>query len=241
MAVPPLSEVDSSAEDRVSGTIKVVHNPDKEMFDEATASPLKKKRNLIIGGAAIFAVVVIWIGIEIFSGPSILAGSQTAETADSNTEAVADTSDQEQTSPPEDLSIGNEYGGGYVFYIDATRKHGLIAAADDILDTTFSDSIAELKATEAVKKLETMCREKGGGGYSDWRMPVDDELRRLYRERKSIPNLQLTEADGTKGPFPYYYSSTTNMDGYVFSKDFSNGKEYNDNISDGRVRPVRSF
>jgi hypothetical protein len=170
-----------------------------------------------------------------------VAGSQTAETADSNTEAVADTSDQEQTSPPEDLSIGNEYGGGYVFSVDSTGKHGLIAAADDILDTDFPESIATLKATEAVKLLEKLCGEKGGGGYSDWRLPTAEELGQLFQERKKIPKLQITESDGTKVPFPYYYSSTTNNEGQVFSKDFATGTGYHDRVSDGRVRPVRSF
>jgi hypothetical protein len=128
-----------------------------------------------------------------------------------------------KTVPPSvpALKIGDEYGGGKVAFIDATGKHGLIAAKADLPGGA--------KYTwEAAKKA---CEELVENGYSDWYLPAKDELNQLYQAKSAV---------GGFGAF--YWSSTEGSAGIAWGQNFGGGSQVSSfKVSGWRVRPVRAF
>ncbi|MEI7695787.1 MAG: DUF1566 domain-containing protein [Chlorobium sp.] len=121
------------------------------------------------------------------------------------------------------LKIGDEYGGGKIFSLDATGQHGLIAAKADLPG-------GDIYTWEAAKKA---CRELVNNGYSDWHLPSKEELNKLYLNRSAV------------GGFSdyYYWSSTDYSAEHAWYQYFYSGLQYfNLNKSVGWcVRAVRAF
>jgi hypothetical protein len=159
-------------------------------------------------------------------------------------------------------AIGQDYGGGKIAYIDGTGVHGLIAAAADqtpadtgiqwstvpnwylsvpgALGTAIGTGAADTDAIIAQNDAGTtyaagVARAYTGGGYTDWFLPSKDELNQLYLNRVAI--------GGFHTDFPYYWSSSQNLDKTAWHQDVDDGSQYpNDYKSDAfRVRAVRSF
>ncbi|MDD5053120.1 MAG: hypothetical protein PHO27_10355 [Sulfuricurvum sp.] len=98
------------------------------------------------------------------------------------------------------LSIGQNYQGGTIFYIDATGQHGLIAAPTDIpaiswcVGTAYISTGATATAigngnanTNAIISRQgagsyaaQACADLVSGGYSDWYLPSSAELQLMY-------------------------------------------------------------
>lgn len=91
-------------------------------------------------------------------------------------------------------------GGGKTVVSDPAAKKGVLAekSSDDrfivqddetVLDTKTNlmwaakDNGADISYTDA----KSYCEQYRGGGYKDWRVPTQDELRQLYDENKSRP------------------------------------------------------
>jgi len=161
----------------------------------------------------------------------------------------------------EQLKIGQSYQGGIIAYIDATGKHGFIAAPEDQsagiewtnmqcpAPNVSDESIGSGKnnTIAIVEKLGTrgnyaakLCNNLVLNGYIDWFLPSKDELNELFINRHLI------------GGFDYnsmYWSSSVSWRGfnYAFYQDFSNGesgaadtwKSYNGPAF--RVRAIRYF
>jgi hypothetical protein len=129
------------------------------------------------------------------------------------------------------INFGSYYGGGIVFYIDETGKHGLIAATEDagtaewgcmgsiITGTSLnfggqSNTLAILEGCEETATAARLCdtwvfRKKGEGKgkkYDDWFLPSFVELHILFERlqllRNTDPNLAQLFANG-----PYWCSS----------------------------------
>ena len=158
--------------------------------------------------------------------------------------------------------IGEIYQGGYVFYVDETGEHGLVAAMEDLegtyewgcygeiiegadgaaigdgyqnsLDIIAGCSQSPIAASEALAfEVEQ---------YNDWYLPSFNELQELYH---SIGNGGLMIVNFSNH---FYWSSTSysNNSGaslYAFHinlydlSDTPNIHKY----SQGKVRPIRSF
>jgi hypothetical protein len=117
------------------------------------------------------------------------------------------------------FTIGQEYGGGIIFYVDESGQSGLIAAKSDILGL-YSWSNAN-----------AACNNLVNGGFSDWRLPTKDELNKLYFK-------------GVVGGFAdyYYWSSSEGTAIGAWGQDFFDGfKLINYKTNSGRVRAVRAF
>ncbi|MBU2553431.1 MAG: DUF1566 domain-containing protein [Bacteroidetes bacterium] len=120
-------------------------------------------------------------------------------------------------------SIGQEFQGGKIFYIDNTGLHGLIAATTDqstgirwayvtnaaVPDGTSNDigtgsvntdHIITQNSSQGTQYAASLARAYNGGGYNDWYLPSRDELNQMYLQRESI------------GTFPgaHYWSSSEN-------------------------------
>jgi hypothetical protein len=79
-----------------------------------------------------------------------------------------------------------------------------------------------------------LARAYNGGGYSDWYLPSQDELDKLFSNRVTIGGF---ESD-------YYWSSSEDVTGAARLQEFTTKfgfQGYDDKESTHRVRPVRSF
>jgi hypothetical protein len=158
------------------------------------------------------------------------------------------------------FSIGQSYGGGIIFWIDASGQHGLIADKTDTnyrmiwwgdryylltgaTGTAIGTGAANTKKIIAVQGTKynyaaLVCANYRGGGYADWFLPAKDELYQLYKQKIA----------GVVGGFTWggYWSSSE----YVTQFDHTLAWQkyfYNDNATlthkdrvDG-VRCVRAF
>ena len=157
--------------------------------------------------------------------------------------------------------IGDIMEGGYLFYIDETGQHGLVAAMEDLgqfewgcSGTYISGADGQAIGTGYQNTLDIVsgCSETPiaasealayeSGGYSDWYLPSKDELLEMYN---TIGN---GGPEGNIGGFeigymPYYWSSSEGSNDRAWSVYFYGG------YSDGgyyknaqyRVRVIRAF
>ncbi len=154
-------------------------------------------------------------------------------------------------------SIGDDFGGGIIFYIDETGEHGLIVSKSDQASSakwgcggTNISTSAELGAgkqntANIIAGCATagiaarICDDLDLNGFQDWYLPSIDELSMLDK------NLYETGLY-TFPNFTYYLSSTAsdaNFASYLsFEWDYTGG--LNKNIGDtqySQVRAIRSF
>lgn len=150
--------------------------------------------------------------------------------------------------------IGEEYGGGIIFYIDATGQHGLISSMQDQSNACiWSPSTPNLILPKDIgygqSNTSTIemtfgsgnyaalyCTSYKGGGFNDWYLPSLNELDLMYKNKLSIGSFSLTTSS--------YWSSTTGTTGkYAFTEDFFTGIQtghdpLRNNVS---VRAIRSY
>jgi hypothetical protein len=154
--------------------------------------------------------------------------------------------------------IGDNYGGGLIAYIDATEKHGLIVASQDLPNPASwgckgsvlsANSRAYGKGLENTNIISSLCQDVSTAkrcfdliqnGYSDWFLPSEIEL--SYREENlflqglgnfsaSLPYWSSTESNGT--------NSTPSLD--AWRKKFRGGGLYTDKNGANLIRPCRYF
>jgi hypothetical protein len=157
------------------------------------------------------------------------------------------------------LTIGENYEGGVIFYLDVTKKHGLICAATNqssgiIWGSTTKTTLATGTAIGTGKtNTNAIIAAQGPGnyaaylcdtlvlnGYSDWYLPSRDELHLLYTQK----------AAGTVSGFAnaYYWSSTEQNTFYAWNVSLGTGDEAFDGSTyfNGKayplyVRAIRTF
>ena len=148
-------------------------------------------------------------------------------------------------------TIGQSYGGGIIFYIDGTGKHGLIAATSDqsfgIHWGCYGNSILGISTTIGSGQANTtliingcgdadiaarLCDDLVLNGYSDWFLPSKDELNQMYAQRTVIGNLE----------YHSYWSSSEESVNYAWFQYFNGSNQYNDPKNTNYfVRAVRAF
>jgi len=146
--------------------------------------------------------------------------------------------------------LGEKFGGGFIFYIDQSGEHGLIAAPIDhaevykwgcVRNIIYADKLSDgiyntNKISDNCSKPNAAiaCIEYNEGGFNDWYLPAIDELNLLYKNRIYIPS--LTTAD--------YCSSTEATDGNdCWAIHFQNdGQNFHYNKgSYFHIRAIRKF
>ena len=164
------------------------------------------------------------------------------------------------TTPPI-LSIGQNYQGGIIFWLDATGQHGLIVSAvdqnpgelwyngtsrytggsgDGLYAGKMNTSI--IVATQigdnqtesfAAKTCADYTVIDGAVTYGDWYLPSIYELNLLYLQKDVI--------GGLSGP--YYWSSTEYSHLYAWKQSFINGTfiATAKNDSGCKIRAIRAF
>ncbi|MDD5570235.1 MAG: DUF1566 domain-containing protein [Bacteroidales bacterium] len=149
--------------------------------------------------------------------------------------------------------IGESYGGGTIFYVDATGQHGLIAAPNDqssgiawsnitnvAIGASASSHIDGLTNTNAIvaqpghtSSAALTCKNYSGGGYNDWYLPATTELTMMYTHWYVINYFTKTA---------FYWTSTE----YDFSTSwyhyfFTGAESYSAKTNSYRVRAIRRF
>jgi hypothetical protein len=110
------------------------------------------------------------------------------------------------------LAVGMEYGGGIIFYLDETGKHGLIAAKEDLGPAPWGCYGTEIlmdmswQGEMFARSILQNCKEPGIAArlckkyvandaqsperkYADWYMPEDTEFGMLVNVLKNKANL----------------------------------------------------
>ncbi len=152
--------------------------------------------------------------------------------------------------------IGEHFGGGIIFYLDKTGRHGLIATSADFEEpATWSrkdtlngakDTALGAGAANSVKiyniqgypEFETdsyaalECLELNINGYQDWYLPSLNELNKMYQSKDILGGFQ---------PFSYWSSSEFNRT-KAWYVNFGNGSQaLQIKTASYSLRPARKF
>jgi len=147
--------------------------------------------------------------------------------------------------------IGQNYGGGIIFYTDGTGQHGLISSTSDqgtavvwgcyntsIPGTSTAIGTGQANTTAIVAGCATtgiaaqICDALVLNGYSDWFLPSKDELNQMYLQKAVIGSFASN----------YYRSSSENSAILAWVQSLYNGTQ--NTLSKNSifcVRAVRSF
>ncbi len=159
--------------------------------------------------------------------------------------------DEKNSSSPEAHKIGEKFGGGIIFYVDASGQHGLIASEKDqkkakwyngafkickASGTAVGTGQANTTAIVAVQGTGTyaasVCDALELNGFSDWFLPSKDELNLLRAQRAVV---------GGFDNLSYWSSSEYGID-YAWGQNFRSGaQDYGNKNSAPAFRAIRAF
>lgn len=145
--------------------------------------------------------------------------------------------------------IGERFGGGIIYYMNSTGKHGLIADTLDLqkaqwknvtfiaTGATATDLGAGKANTHKIIMTQGMdgnyaaleCAQSRNGGYSDWVLPSLHELDELENQKELIGGFNGTN----------YWSSTEGSQNYSWVKNFKAG--WHDQTQKGYIASVRAI
>jgi hypothetical protein len=157
---------------------------------------------------------------------------------------------------PSLYTIGQSALGGIVVYINgggSSGTSGLIASSVDVgytqfecqgtaiggtsaaIGTGYANTLAIIAGCATAGNGARICRAYTGGGYTDWYLPSQNELHRLFINQVAI--------GATPTAYPSAYMSSTETDAtFVWTEDFyGGGQNYSAKSDSFRVRAVRSF
>lgn len=158
------------------------------------------------------------------------------------------------------LAIGESYGGGIIFYLDASGQHGLIAATADqstgiqwyngsyTATTAFASSVGGGWGNTVMIAFNqglgtyaaNLCYGLNIGGNSDWYLPSKYELYLMYMNIGQGNLLGLGNVGGFVNSS--YWSSTEFHSVYVWTLNYDNGfQAYYSKPNTFYVRAVRAF
>jgi hypothetical protein len=159
---------------------------------------------------------------------------------------------EEKDNSEDALAIGNQFGGGIIFYIDNSGEHGLVAAESNqsnairwsngtnvLIDSTGNAVGEGQKNTSRITTIHgagdyaaKLCDELTLNGYSDWFLPSKNELNLLFIKKSHFSGL----VDG------YYWTSTEYNAENAWNQYFPFGPQYYANKLDSAcVRAIRAF
>lgn len=170
--------------------------------------------------------------------------------------------EEEVTQTPTVLAIGDFYQGGVIFYLDNTKKHGLICAVSDqsktirwkcasslVIDASGTDiGTGATNTAEILSVCNTdtiaagVCDKLDVNGYSDWYLPSKDELNQIY-QNMDVVNTTAVANGGTLLEHVNYWTSSHMNSNTVWVQIFASGGAQYGNAEDetNHVRAIRTF
>ena len=145
--------------------------------------------------------------------------------------------------------LGQHYGGGIIFYLDGSGKHGLIAALTDQAIAEWSPAYSTTGATatnigSGANNTNIIVASLGIGNYAarvcddlvidqydDWFLPSRDELVELYKRKDLLGNFIVD----------YYWSSSEFADDTAWGQFFIDGELDFSLAKSGNVLGVRAI
>ena len=149
------------------------------------------------------------------------------------------------------FSIGQNYGGGIIFYIDGTGQHGLISATSDqsvgaiwgcyqtlisgtstAIGTGQTNTIAIVNGCSQTGTAARICNDLVFNGYDDWFLPSRDELTQLESQKSVIGGFSNS-----------FYWSSSEMDAANAWCQYFNGASPSTSVKTYtyHVRAIRAF
>lgn len=152
--------------------------------------------------------------------------------------------------------IGEHFGGGIIFYLNATGKHGLIAAPEDLEEPSvwsYSDTLTHAAGvkigaghynTNAIFRVQgdpgeesedyaaLECYEYESEGYTRWFLPSKDELNELYKQKDIVGGLK---------PYAYWTSTEAGLSKAWFQNLGTGLQLKASKIASYAIRPIRYF
>ena len=158
------------------------------------------------------------------------------------------------------FSIGQTYGGGKIFYIDATGQHGLIVSPEDLTTsinydidgstgTGMTTNASAIALGTGSANTNTLVSQYGstrfhaasfcklyynGGGFTDWYLPSLMELRELYNQRSVVGGL-LSSSYWSSSEIDFNNDWTINFGTATYSAVRTNKS------TNAALRAIRSF
>jgi hypothetical protein len=149
------------------------------------------------------------------------------------------------------FAIGQDYGGGKIFYLDDAKQHGLILSKIEQTNKIWGcygnllsgcDATTNGSGQANTTSIVNGCPDPGIAAhicddlivdiYTDWYLPSKEELNLMYQQKSVIGGFSSV----------YYWSSSQVSSSAAWAQDFSSGNQSNYNkISVGYVRAIRSF
>ncbi len=126
------------------------------------------------------------------------------------------------------ITVGEEYRGGIVFYVDESGEHGLVAAKKNISGHSHGMVAEEFTWYDA----KAACTRFSTDGVGGWRLPNSSELRKLYQQRNLV--------GGFNDHF-YWSSSREDEENAWYLYFYSGDENHEAKMANGRVRPVLAF
>ena len=167
------------------------------------------------------------------------------------------TYDYSTNSPNEnqtEFEIGQSYGGGKIFYIDNTGKHGLIVAPSDQSKGAFWSNYENLSIKTGATgtaigtgKINTdkiiaslgeggyaaqLCADLILNGFDDWFLPSKDELDALYINKTKI---------GETFTYSHYWSSSEDKRNAWIQTFMDGSQSLHLKLNTCYVRAIRAF
>lgn len=152
------------------------------------------------------------------------------------------------------VSIGQSYGGGIVFYIDESSIHGLISATSDqssqanwgcggtlisglnigtSIGTGQANTNAIINQCNEIGIAARICHNLVLNDYNDWFLPSRDELTQLFNQRNVV---------GGFASYYYWSSSQYDADNADYQDFYLNYlSSYRTKETLGYVRAIRAF
>ena len=147
--------------------------------------------------------------------------------------------------------VGEHYGGGIVFYVDESGKHGLIASEKDqkkakwyngdfkitkasgaAVGTGQANTTAIIEVQGKGAYAASVCDQLELNGFSDWFLPSKDELNLLRKQRYVVGGFDNLS----------YWSSTEYGIDYAWGQNFRSGaQDYGNKNSAPAFRAIRAF
>ena len=148
--------------------------------------------------------------------------------------------------------IGENFGGGIVFYVDAVGLHGLVAAPSDqsvniqwrnakaVFPNAIRDGIGAgsynteliIASQGAGNYAAITCAKYSGAGFGDWYLPSKYELNLLFIHKVLIGGFGIDR----------YWSSKSDEKGLAWAQDFNSGQQLNlTTLFSLPVRAIRAF